>query len=88
MTKSMTCATIKGKNVSGGDIPKQGTKLREVYDALRRGEHVINQYAEINQLQNFYGMVTESTGRRGHYLLGEWEGTYYVPLERILQPDP
>lgn len=75
---------------SGDGKPRLGTKLRHSYDALRRGEVV--QIGKSRQLQDFYGMdiqqVKGETGRViGSRLIGEWDGPYYVPIERIVSEE-
>lgn len=61
-----------------------------MYDELRTGR-VVNVYGEfggngsrgVSQLRDFYGMEIETvTG--GYRLVGEWDGPYYVPVERIV----
>lgn len=64
--------------------------LRTMYDDFQTGRviNVTKSYGAngrraLSQLRDFYGMeiVTDSDG--GHRLVGEWEGPYYVPIERI-----
>lgn len=85
--------------ISPDGRPKAGTKLRGLYDSLRLGG-VVNASCVIGrgssgylmQLRDFYGMdierVARTDGKRGGWagvrLLGEWEGPYYVPIERIV----
>lgn len=75
---------------SNNGMPRSGSRMREMYDALRTGR-VVNIYREFGgnasksmyQLRDFYGMEIEAvTG--GYRLVGEWDGPYYVPVERIL----
>ena len=75
------------KNADGK--PQEGTKLRDLYDRLRSGSVVaVGNGGAVRQLVDFYGMelATVKEGRRivGKRLLGEWEGPYYVPIERIV----
>lgn len=94
MTATTRVSDIKGTRVKGNrdGKPKPGTKLREVYDALRTGAVVnVNQFSPakntsvyLAQLRDFYGMDIESVRNVGSRLLGEWEGPYYVPIERIV----
>lgn len=68
--------------------PRDGTRLRAAYDALRRGEVVVFDYGLSKaQLELFYGMEfcpdRNRDGRKGYRLTGEWEGPYFVPIERI-----
>lgn len=70
--------------------PRVGTKLRKAYDALRTGGIVTIGNSGISvQLRDFYGMDIETvkshSGRViGSRLVGEWDGPYYVPVERIV----
>lgn len=85
--------------ISRDGKPKPGTRLRAMYDALRTGDvvNVLQQFGpnapmQIDKLRDFYGMeivkVSRTDGKRGGVagvrLLGEWEGPYYVPIERIV----
>lgn len=95
MTRSMPASHYLSRR--GGPplhvVPRDGTRLRGLYDALRRGETVFHVCAgDRRQLVDFYGM--ELRGFPGHrgggggvQLVGEWEGDVFVPLERILQED-
>jgi hypothetical protein len=88
MTKVLSVSEIKrGKVHSECDgKPKHGTKLREAYDRLRRGETVpLLRYGEraCTQLRDRYGMEIVSD-YRGSRLIGEWHGSEYVPVERIV----
>ncbi len=78
------------RNADG--MPKEGTKLRAAYDALRSGEIVNLSATKVSatQLTDIYGMDLESVkgsiqgGYIGSRLLGEWDGPYYIPVERIV----
>lgn len=96
MTRQMSPSMIKGSRhaLNPGGKPREGTKLRQAYDALRRGEIVkIKDYGNgiANQLTLFYGMDLERVTRKGQWqgcvigtrLLGEWIGDEYVPIEHI-----
>lgn len=94
MTRVLTVSDLKGRTNSRQDDgkPRPGTKLREMYDALRRGEEVHsrgNSSRSFTRLRDDYGMELQSQrGKHGFVkLVGEWEGPYFVPLERILQDD-
>jgi hypothetical protein len=103
LTRQLSSTFIKGRgagkgshgqfNVSGK--PREGTRLRAAYDALRRGEILNLSTPEFSgmrsQLQDFYGMdIISVPAERGHgvylgsRLRGEWEGDEYVPIERIV----
>lgn len=77
---------------SGDGKPAEGTLIRQVYDDLRRGEIVAFTKANSHvkrQLTDFYGMdieaVRSETGASiGSRLIGEWDGPYYIPVERIV----
>lgn len=66
--------------------PREGSRLRAQYDALRRGEIITRPSPNLSA---FYGMdlelVLTDTGRIiGSRLVGEWDGPYYIPVERIV----
>lgn len=92
MTAIRSVSEIKRgtKNPAKSGAPRAGTRLRAMYDEFRTGR-VVDVYREfgangmgsIVQLRDFYGMEIESL-RGGHRLVGEWEGPYYVPIERIV----
>lgn len=70
--------------------PKPGTMLRAVYDAMRTGrvikvrrEFGSEAHRLVSQLRDFYGMDIQGT-RAGSFLVGEWHGPYYEPIESIL----
>lgn len=103
MTRQLSAHSLK-KNTTGGfkndqGRPTKGTKLREIYDSLRRGEtfhypvvdgvHQTNYAYMISRLRNEYGMELESKRGAGGYirLIGEWEGPVFVRLEAMLQED-
>lgn len=91
MTSQPSCTDVKrGRSHSG--VPKVGTKIREIYDALRRGEVVkVGDYN--TAITVGYGMAikpVQEMGRRGKsgsILVGEWEGPYFRTLDQILQDD-
>lgn len=100
MTSTVRVSEIKrgksncNKNFDGR--PKEGTTLRLLYEAFRSGQvvSVRKEFGEsasryISYLRDFYGMEIEpvkaDTGRIiGSRLVGEWDGPYYVPIERIV----
>lgn len=94
MTAVTSISAMKGKKQGAASRnsdgkPKPGTLLRQKYDELRAGGVVaIGNAGYKNQLSDFYGMelavVTEGRKKIGCRLLGEWEGPYYVPIERIV----
>lgn len=68
--------------------PREGTVLRDLYDRLRQGAVVpLNSGSSsyTAQLRDMYGMDLVSVGKSGSRLVGEWDGPYYVPIERIVQ---
>lgn len=95
MTRVATVSSLKTgrlhNRTNPDGKPGQGTVLRDMYDALRRGEIVSAQRTAgklLEQLRNNYGMELMSAGhRKGLKLVGEWEGSVFVPIERILQED-
>lgn len=94
MTAVTSISALKGKKQgqrsrNSDGKPKPGTVLRQKYDELRAGGVVAMGNAGYkDQLSNFYGMdiavVTEGRKKIGCRLIGEWEGSYYVPIERIV----
>lgn len=92
MTTTLRVSQVKGRGAGGkfneDGKPRPGTKLRSVYDALRRGE-IIPTHGLSGQLRDFYGMELSKVykpgaiGCVGSRLVGEWEGPYFVPVERI-----
>ena len=78
------------KNYDGK--PRPGTLIRQFYDDLRKGEIVAfgRKYENVrNQLMDFYGMDIEPVRDDrnsfiGSRLVGEWDGPYYIPVERIV----
>jgi hypothetical protein len=97
MTSTLRVSEVKnGKshgNKSSDGKPAEGTKIRAAYDALRRGETVSlrGSGCTVAQLRDFYGMELErvynTEGHRGligSRLVGEWDGPYYIPVERIV----
>lgn len=86
--------TLSGAKKNDGK-PKPGTKLREAYDALRTGQVVSLRAifgdsasrSSHSQLRDFYGMDIEPVREGGRVigsrLVGEWDGPYYVPIERL-----
>lgn len=90
MTLQLTAGRIQGKgHTRVGGRPTPGTKLREHYDALRRGEriHISHGQNYHAQLRNRYGMELRSKRGPGGYteLIGEWDGGVFLTLDRILE---
>lgn len=92
MTAVRSVSEIKrgAKNPAKSGAPRPGTRLRAMYDEFRTGRVVdvsrefgTNGLQSIVQLRDFYGMDIESLCG-GYRLVGEWEGPYYVPIERIV----
>lgn len=94
MTRQLTVSQMKGTGgPTGNGRPRENSRLRLIYDLLRRGEtfHQKNQMDSfrVKTLVNDYGMVLDTKRGPGGYirLIGEYEGPYFVPIERILQED-
>lgn len=74
------------------DRPAKGTIADRVLNALLSGERValpkVVQYPNLSyaiaQLRDRYGMEIE-TNSKGSRLLGEWDGPYFVPVERMMR---
>lgn len=93
MTRQLSIGMLKNnkgrKNVDGK--PSLGTGLRDIYDRLRRGEHLhIKSFGKSRAIQNVlrdqYGIEFESKkGKNGYIRLkGECCGPYYVEREQII----
>jgi hypothetical protein len=74
------------------DRPDPSTKIGKLLGALMSGDLVpaktmlgCNPASYIEYLRSAYGMEIESKGGRGGgcRLLGEWDGPYFVPIERM-----
>ena len=92
MTKQLSAAHLLGRvphRATTDGRPEPGTRVREVYDSLRRGEVLLLQKGGLlTHLRDDYGMDIRSLGyHKGYKLIGEWEGGTFVPLERIFQED-
>jgi len=95
MTRAVTVNTIKkGKQsstIASDGKPKLGSKIRVIYDRLRLGEHIskeeIISYVGVSvmyvRLKNDYGMDVAMKNSK-YYLLGEYYGPYYVPINKII----
>jgi len=93
MTTTIRVSDIKKSQGSGGHppggMPREGTAIRNKYDALRRGD-VVSLGRCGTTLRDMYGMDIEAvrvSGKRGpggSRLVGEWDGPYYIPVERIV----
>ena len=76
------------RNSQAMRLPRQGSKLREAYDALLSGEWtpviaIASSTSALNQLRDFYGCEIVSHNPFGSRLLGRWDGPYFVPVERL-----
>lgn len=99
MTATIRVSEIKNPRAHGplskDGKPREGTKIRQAYDALRRGEVVSLKAMGVSPviLTDMYGMDIKSVpndkgpGWLGTRLLGEWDGSYYVPIERIVSEE-
>lgn len=91
MARMASASDIKKGKTNKSSAPKEGTKIRRVYDELRSGSIVnvsaISKRACV-QLRDMYGMEIETVRDRGRIigsrLIGEWDGPYFVPIERII----
>lgn len=87
MTATVRVSEIKNPGKHGTQNkdgkPRAGTPLREKYDRLRMGE-IVRLGRSKRQLIDFYGMDIVTDRSQGSRLVGEWDGPYYVPIERIV----
>lgn len=87
--RTASAAEIKGRAGGRKDLPRPGSALRAVYDALyaARGHYVVASHlpgfrsSYLNNLRNFYGCdIRTNRGATGggSCLVGEWIGSHYV----------
>lgn len=90
--KGMSAAEIKrGERTTRQLTPREGTKLRELFDvfqsnvgkpisvAPRNTKEGMRQRQSIDQLKNFYGMDIRHWQEPNYYwFVGEWFGAVYV----------
>lgn len=74
---------IEMTNLLEKKIPREGTKLREVYDTFQRNKGVpldwsSTQYSGMYQLTDFYGLDIIRLKKNTWLLAGEWFGRVYV----------
>lgn len=86
MTAVTRVSDIKrGRSIRDTDgKPRTGSETRRVYENLRRGGIVKTLWANVEHLSNFYGMDIERVEPGRYKLIGEWDGPYYIPVERIV----
>lgn len=87
MSKNMSVSAIRGRNAFRRQIPKEGTRLRRLYDLLvsNRGKPIevpmdSRRFAQsmITQLVDFYGLDIRWFARGQYILVGEWVGKVYI----------
>ena len=92
MARMASVSDIKRGKAEKSNSPRDGSELRLIYDQLRAGEEVPIRHWKKTQLIDLYGMVLETvkSGTRGpngnlavYRLAGEWDGPYFVPVERL-----
>lgn len=83
------------RGVRRKQTPDPNSLAGRMLDAMRSGQWVSGNSFDgvhngrasraVESLRSFYGFEIESkNGRNGGYrLLGEWEGPYFVPIERM-----
>ncbi len=83
--KTLSVATIKGIYRYRSKEPKEGSKLRELYDLFMNNKGKIikiklsrNRPSEIEQLRNTYDMDIRSLKRGYWCFVGEWFGKVYI----------
>lgn len=90
MTRLQTVGSMKRATIKPGGIPKEGTKLRALYDKLLSGQPMhresVSDSRRFQDLRDYYGVELETKkGRYGYIrMIGEWDGDEFVPLERML----
>lgn len=89
--REQSAAQVKGRGAHRQDVPREGTRIRRMYDLLmaNKGQGVeVNLTSfenkpsrsgvAINYLRDFYGLDIRRL-RNGHWVLaGEWFGKVYV----------
>lgn len=83
--KILSVAVIKSGKDYRSKEPKEGSKLRELYDLFMNNKGKIikiklsrNRRSEIDQLRNIYGMDVRLL-KIGHWcFVGEWVGKVYI----------
>lgn len=95
--RALTVCQLKGKHARPTQKePREGTKLRSVYDrfmankgglidlAVSQHKGAVNS-GDLDQLRNYYGLDIRHMGYRRWVLAGEWFGKVYVDYvaERI-----
>lgn len=97
--RTQSAAAAKGNRMGRGrlDRPDPESKSGHFFAALMSGERIkASDYfgrpgqggVVIERLRSIFGMEIES-GRNGCKLLGEWDGPYFVPVERMRPyPEP
>lgn len=92
MSRNPTVSQLKSKNPRVlSDKPREGTKLRRMYDLLLTGQSikVMEIYpkrgswkSDRDKLRDFYGLeFAISKPHQGIRCIGVWDGPYLVPIE-------
>lgn len=79
------------RNLPALRTPREGTKLRRLYDLLLTGAWINAQdtvggtYAgsALEDLRSYYNCEIEGRQCRGSRMKGRWDGDRFIPLERL-----
>lgn len=96
--RAMSAAALKrGKQTALQSYPREGSKIRQFYDALNANKGLITYYPTgkqelsymANCLRDYYGLDVRYMGKGQWILAGEWFGVGYVDYcaERAEQND-
>ena len=87
--KCDSVATITSRRKLVRNLPREGTKLREIYDLFMKNKGEIVQYARghkggrvIDSLIDTYGLDIIPAGTSQWRLIGEWFGKDYFSYQR------
>lgn len=86
MSRCATVTEIKGAKYGPlHEAPREGTRLREIYDLLQSNKGTPTDFTcrkrdtnRIDQLRDFYGLDIRNIGYRRWLLAGEWFGKVYI----------
>lgn len=85
--RTMSVAEMKGTGRPQGDRPREGSKLRQIYDMFYPpltvvDSRVIEALAPggrwLMALTDYYGLDIRRRGKHQYWLVGEWFGSVYL----------